>query len=128
MSALLDTHAALWYVAGDSRLGGAARELIDGCSADERYVSDLMLYEVGLMVSRNRVAVDGPIEAFLRELAGQFRVVPIDHVIAALAVQLTLPQSDPFDRIFVATALRHKLPLVTRDRAIRDSKIVATVW
>jgi PIN domain nuclease of toxin-antitoxin system len=36
--------------------------------------------------------------------------------------------ADPWDRFIVATTKVLELPLVTRDRAIRDSGLVSTIW
>lgn len=128
MSVLLDTHAALWLVQGDPRLGTAAVERISPLERDDILISDLMLFELGLLVSKRRVVIDGPLDVFLRDFSSHFRALPVDAEIAALAVGLSLPQADPFDRIFVATATRHRLPLVTRDLQIRDSGLVETIW
>ena len=128
MSVLLDTHAALWLVQGDSRLSRKALERVSALDREDIYVSDLMLFELGLLVSKGRVVIEGELAQFLREFAGHFTILPLDPGIAALAVELSLPQADPFDRIFVATAAWHKLPLVTRDREIRRSGIVDTIW
>lgn len=43
-------------------------------------------------------------------------------------MNLKLPQSDPFDRVIVATARRLGLPLATKDRLIRKARLVPTVW
>ena len=128
MSLLLDTHAALWLVGGDERLSMAALDRISPLDRDDVYISDLMLFEIGVLVSKRRVVVNEPLTSFLRDFSNHFRILPVDAEIAALAVELLLPQADPFDRIFVATANRHKLPLVTRDREIRRSGLVKTIW
>ena len=54
---------------------------------------------------------------------------PITMKVAALATQLpdTYP-SDPSDRLIGATALAEGMPLVTKDRNIRSSKQVKTIW
>jgi PIN domain nuclease of toxin-antitoxin system len=52
----------------------------------------------------------------------------ITSEISSLAVDLDLPQGDPFDRIIVASAIYHKLPLLTRDKNISSSGLVRTVW
>ena len=128
LSVLLDTHAALWLVQGDERLSAAARERISPLDRDGICIPDLMLFELALLATRQRVVITEPLEPFLRDFSGHFRVLPVDAGIAAKAVELSLPQADPFDRLFVATAIRHKLPLVTRDREIRGSGLVATIW
>ena len=128
MSVLLDTHAALWLVQGDDRLTPAALSRLQELDRDEIFVSDLMLLELALLVTKRRVEVDERLGSFLNDFAAHFHVLPVDAVIAATAAELALPQGDPFDRIFVATAVRHALPLVTRDREIRDSGLVPTIW
>lgn len=128
MSLLLDTHAALWLVQGDARLGDGATARIAELRRDELYISDLLLLEVSLLISKGRVVVDGAPGTFLRDLAARFHTLPIDPAVAALAPQLPLPQADPFDRVFVATAKYHELPIVTRDAAIRESGIVEAIW
>ncbi len=128
MSVLLDTHAALWLVQGEDRLSPAALSRLGELDRDEIYVSDLMLFELALLITKRRVVVDEGLGSFLNDFAAHFHVLPVDAVIAAKAAELALPQGDPFDRIFVATAVRHALPLVTRDREIRDSGLVPTIW
>lgn len=128
MSLLLDTHAALWLVQGDERLSGSARTAIEELEHDEICVSDLLLLELGLLVAKQRVVIDEPLGGFLEDFVAHFHVLPVDARIASAAVELGLPQADPFDRIFVATAIRHRLPLVTRDRGIRESGLVKTIW
>jgi PIN domain nuclease of toxin-antitoxin system len=128
VSVLLDTHAALWLVEGNDRLSRSVRSSVEHLHRDQICISDLLLFELALLISKKRVTIGEPLEDFLEEFAARFYSLPVDPRIAASATQLALPQADPFDRIFVATAIRHKLPLVTRDRQIRDSKLVQTIW
>ena len=54
-------------------------------------------------------------------------VVPLDAEIAIEADGLQMHE-DPADRFIVATALRCKALLVTKDRAMRSAKLVPVVW
>ncbi len=128
MSVLLDTHAALWLVQGDDRLSRAALSRIEGLAHDEIFISDLALFELALLITKRRVVINEALDRFLNDFAAHFQMLPLDATIATKAVELKLAQGDPFDRIFVATAIRHKLPFVTRDRPIRDSGLVRTIW
>lgn len=128
MSLLLDTHAALWLVQGDARLGDDALARTAELRRDELCISDLLLLELSILISKGRVVVDEAPVTFLRDLAARFHTLPIHSAVAALAPELPLPQADPFDRVFVATAKYHGLPIVTRDGAIRESGIVETIW
>ena len=128
MKLLLDTHAAVWLLQGDPRLGSAARRALSSGDAEPPYVSDIVLLEISLLVGSGRVVPGVTPPAFLRRFAAELQVLPIDAEIAAAVPELPLPHADPFDRVIVATAMRHRLRLVTRDRAIRESGLVDTLW
>ena len=36
--------------------------------------------------------------------------------------------ADPADRFVVATAIHHRVPVVTKDKLLRPLKIVKTIW
>ena len=128
MKLLLDTHAAVWLLQGDPRLGSAARRALSSGDGEPPYISDIVLLELSLLVGSGSVVPGIALPAFLRRFAANLQVLPIDADIAAAVPGLRLPHADPFDRVIVATALRHHLRLVTRDRAIRDSGLVDTLW
>ena len=128
MKLLLDTHAAIWLLEGDPRLGSSARSALSSGRTEPPYISDIVLLEISLLISAGRIATEVEPSALLRRCAARLQVLPIDADIAATAVGLPLPHADPFDRVIVATALRHNLPLVTRDRAIRTSGLVEVIW
>ena len=128
MSLLLDTHAALWLVQGDARLSRAARTAIERAPRKDLLISDLVLLELAILINKGRVTLKTDAAAFLESLAGRFEVVPLDASIAVRAMDLALPQGDPFDRVYVATALALGAGLVTRDASIRSSGLVTVVW
>lgn len=62
-----------------------------------------------------------PLRTWLDELSLGVRTLPLTPAIAARAV--ALPDGsprDPADRIIFATAVEHRLRLVTRDRRMRE--------
>lgn len=128
MSVLLDTHAAVWLVQGSPRLSEGVREKLAHLERSDIYISDLLLLELSMLIAKGRVVVRSEPTPFLKDFASRFHILPIDAEIAAAAMALELPHADPFDRVFVSTALRHKLPLVSRDRAIRSSGLVDVIW
>jgi len=125
---LLDTHAVLWLVQGDARLSDPARRRIESAQRSELFISDLLLLELAMLIKKGRVTVRIEPTVFIDGLARRFAVVPLDATIAVRAMDLPLPLGDPFDRVFVATALALDATLVTRDAAIHDSGLVPVVW
>lgn len=58
MSAVLDTHAAIWYLVDSAKLPEAVYSLIDGAAASgtPTYISAISLVEVVYLVERGRIA------------------------------------------------------------------------
>lgn len=124
---LLDTHAWIWWVNRDPRLGRAAITALDELTADNRpYLSDISLWEVATLVRKGRVTFAVSFEEWLEAAAHprSVRIVPITPVIAMRIV--ALPASfhrDPADRIIVATCQTLDAPLLTRDKLIARSRL-----
>ncbi len=129
MKLVLDTHALVWAAEDSPRLGKAARTALAGLVRDAVGISALSLLELAMLIARGRLRVcDGDGAAAIRNLAARVTVIPLDAETAWRAMTLAMPQSDPFDRVIVATVQRLGLPLVTKDRLIRRTRLVATIW
>ena len=131
MKVLLDTHMWVWWLTAS---GDLPRRECDGldraAAAGALRVSAISLWEAQLLHARGRLELPLPFADWLRRATDPIvvTVLPLD-----LAVVLALDQlpptfhGDPADRLIVATARAHKLPLATHDRAIRRSRTVK-VW
>ena len=53
--------------------------------------------------------------------------LPLTAEIAVQADELEM-HPDPADRFIVATALRHAVPLVSKDRLMRSLRCIETIW
>jgi PIN domain nuclease of toxin-antitoxin system len=132
MPAVLDTHAAIWYLLDTKNLSATVFSLIDEAAASgaPTYISAVTLVEVVYLVERGRIAANA-FEMFVSELEKDnpaFTIVPLDSEIAGLLRQI--PRNvvpDMPDRIIAATALHLGLPLVTRDRRLQSAGI-QTIW
>ena len=135
MRVVADTHALVWYLLDDSdrRLSPAAltaleqAESTDGIAVSVASVVDLwyvirtrgtftddQLNEVlGLLHDPKTSLEAAPITL---DVTAEFRQIPRDAL------------GDPWDRFITATAMALGLPLVTRDRRIRESGLVETIW
>jgi PIN domain nuclease of toxin-antitoxin system len=128
MRLLLDTHALLWWLAGDAQLSPAAREAI-GNPAHELFVSAASAWEVATKHRLGKLPGAGPLVVdFAREVRRQgFQPLPITPEHGQVAGQLPGPHRDPFDRMLVAQAREEKLAVVSNDAALRAFG-VALVW
>lgn len=128
MRVLLDTHAVLWAAEGDVRLGSSAAGLLKNLNAGEAAISDITLLEIAMLAKKDRIALAVSAQEYLRGIQRNYPPLSISSEIAALAMELDLPHADPFDRIIVATARHHDVPLLTRDKNISASGVVRVVW
>jgi len=116
---LLDTHAFLWFVAGDERLGRKARRVIEDDEA-ELYLSTASVWEMAIKSSLGRLRLPAPLTDYLTEkVADRFRILPVEWPHAAAVEALPFHHRDPFDRLLVAQALIEDLTVVTGDAAFR---------
>ena len=132
MPAVLDTHAAIWYLLDSSKLPPAAFQLIDGLAASgtPAWISAITLIEVAYLAERGRIAANA-FDVFIHELGrdrSAFSVIPVDAPIAAAL--RSIPRSlvaDMPDRIIAATALHLGASIITRDRSLQSVGI-KTIW
>jgi PIN domain nuclease of toxin-antitoxin system len=127
--ALLDTHAALWWLADDDRLSPNAREAI--ATADEPLLSAGTLLEVSIKASLGKLEV--PAEWARQLLSEGFELLPITPAHADALRELPYVEvaateiRDPFDRLLVAQSAVEGVPVISRDPGIR-SHGVPVVW
>ncbi len=118
---LLDTHAALW-LADTDRLSEAAIAALDFAQEDDVAVllSPISAWELGLLVSKGRVAITAQPEPWLDALIddglGWAPLTP--HVLVSASFLPGNLHGDPADRILAATARAFDYRLMTRDRAL----------
>lgn len=120
---LLDTHIVLWLDSGDSRLQPDTRSLIDTCwqRGWSILLSSVSVWEIALLVDTGRVALDGPVDAWVERFLDRpgIETVPLDCRAASRSYGLhPLEHRDPADRLLIATAIELGCPLVTYDERI----------
>ncbi len=132
LSAIVDTHAAIWYLFGDPRLSLVARTFIETAATegDRIGLSTITLAEVVYLAEKERIAT-ATFDRFLAalEMPGAVLIeVPFDrHVAGALSRVDRRQVPDLPDRIIAATALYCGVPIITRDAQIQTSGL-ATIW
>ena len=121
---LLDSHALLWFIDGDSRLSNAARGAIEATDCTV-CVSAVTAWEIA---SKFRLGKWPKAQALANDLAGIMSAlgfVPLSLSLehARHAGASRSPHRDPFDRMLAAQAEIEDIPLVTADPAFRHFKV-----
>jgi len=121
-SALLDTHALVWLVAGDDQLQAAARQRIEAAAQQQQlWISAITPWEIGMLVAKGRLVLDRDVMDWLHaalSLPG-IRLAPLDPAVAVASTRLPGEvHGDPADRLIVATARALGATLITADAAL----------
>ena len=111
---LLDTHALLWWLTYDRRLGPGARDLIENPTNDV-LVSVVALWEIVLKVRVGKLKADiDQISHFVRQEGCTLLDIGITHLQALAA--LPAYHRDPFDHLLIAQAIAEGATLMSEDR------------
>ena len=125
---LLDTHALLWWLFGDSKLSTAAFEVIQD-PGHTILVSAACGWEIatkyrlGKLPHADEAANNLP--SLLRKARMDVLPITMEHALAAGS--LPGPHRDPFDRMLIAQSQIEGHPLITKDSAFQDYP-VRIVW
>jgi PIN domain nuclease of toxin-antitoxin system len=128
LSLLLDTHFWIWWLTPGSPLKPVERNALDA-TADSGGIclAAISLWEAQLLHSKQRLELPLPFSEWLTR-ATESRVLTVLPLDRDVVIELdTLParfHGDPADRLIVATARTHGIPLATRDRTIRRSRVI----
>jgi len=108
-AAVTDTHPLIYdAIARPARLGRRAH--LEACERQQAilYVPAVVVWECALLARTGRVDLGRPEQVYLAAEAQ--------------------PDDDPFDALICAAARSLGLPLMTRDEAIRASRLVKVLW
>jgi PIN domain nuclease of toxin-antitoxin system len=113
----LDTHILLHAVTGCLTTAEEQRLATEPWS-----ISAIVLWEIAKLAQLGRINVDLADPAVVRVLAA-VHVWPISLDIARTSTMLDV-QVDPADELIAATSIVQRVPLVTRDRKLRGSRLI----
>lgn len=128
MQLLLDTHALLWWLDGDTSLSPAAREAIAE-GANDVFLSAVSGWEI---TAKYRLGKLPGAAAVAKDVAGcvasqGFLELPITLLHGQTAGALPGLHRDPFDRMLIAQAMIERLILVSNEVAF-DFYGVQRLW
>ncbi len=126
---LLDTCALLM-------LAGRREDLPDkvikklAAQADELFVSTISSFEIVLKSRLGKLVLPMPAEEWYRKAVEGYSIeeIPVSSAIAMKSASLPFLHKDPCDRIIIATAVEHKMPVVTADQIIAQYPGIKVIW
>jgi PIN domain nuclease of toxin-antitoxin system len=126
---LLDTHALYWLVRGEFTDDLALVAIVEAQATRSLWVSPISAWELAIAAQKPPHASrphlgDAAPQAWFREATrvAAARVAGIGQAIArgAAEVATELGHKDPGDCFLIATARVRRIPIVTRDKVMRD--------
>jgi PIN domain nuclease of toxin-antitoxin system len=125
---LLDTHALIWWLAGDPSLSAGAKAAISD-PENEVFVSAASAWEIA---TKYRIARLPQAAALALDVSGAlasqgFIELPITVLHGQTAGGLPGPHRDPFDRMLIAQATLVDLVLVSNE-VVFDRYAVRRLW
>lgn len=113
----LDTHILLYAVTG--QLTSAEERAL---RAARWSISAIVLWEMAKLAQLGRIEIDLDDVDVVRTLSS-LHVWPITLEVARQSTRLDIT-GDPADELIAATSVVHNVPLMTRDRGLRRSRLV----
>jgi len=114
---LLDTHAFLWWLSGDTSLGHQSQEFIAD-TTNQINISAATVWEIEIKRQLGKLTAPQDIETIVERCG--FLPLPIALFHAQQAGRLPAHHRDPFDRMLIAQAQAEGLEIVTSDSAFLE--------
>jgi PIN domain nuclease of toxin-antitoxin system len=132
MQYIVDTHALIWFLEGNSRLGIAAKQVLEN-SESQLVLPAIALAEAAFIVERGKTSIPS-VNDLHTAVNGDPRIVvyPLDLAIIEITNTL-LTINEMHDRQIVATAIILKnqgeeISVLTCDRNITVSGVIPIIW
>ncbi|MBP7306999.1 MAG: type II toxin-antitoxin system VapC family toxin [Saprospiraceae bacterium] len=123
MSFLLDTHAFLWFISGDSQLPASIRSKIEDIN-QPCFISSASLWEITIKQQIGKLTLDISLQELFEYLdRNQIELIQINYEHLLALSKLPTHHSDPFDRLIIAQAIAEDLILVTKDKGLKKYKV-----
>jgi PIN domain nuclease of toxin-antitoxin system len=128
MRLLLDTHAFLWFITADPRLGANAKSSIEN-PANQRLLSTASLWEMAIKLSLGKLILAKPFDTLIADQLAANAIdilsIEVSHVTAVS--KMPFHHRDPFDRLLVAQAIVERIPIVSAETTF-DAYGVDRIW
>ena len=116
----LDTHILIHALSGD--LTNKENNIL---VKETWSISSIVIWEIAKLSQLNRIELDLDDPEFLLILSN-IHIWPLSLEVCQVIKNLDFT-GDPADEIIAATSIVHNVPLITRDRRIKNSKMIPMV-
>ncbi|WP_443937645.1 type II toxin-antitoxin system VapC family toxin [Pedobacter sp. MW01-1-1] len=115
MHFLLDTHAFIWFINGDSSL--PKKVIAEIKNLDNRcFLNIASIWEIAIKLKLNKLSFQADFDkilVFLEE--NQIEILPLTFHHIQMLNKLDFFHRDPFDRIIIAQGISEELTVLTKD-------------
>ena len=127
-----DTHPLIWFSTRKySQLSPKILSAFEKADAGESliYIPAVVLWEIAILQNLGKINLPERFSFWSNKLLRKqgFKIIPLETSIIANAVNYGF-NNDLFDKIIVSCAAEFDLPLITKDSAITESKLVEIYW
>lgn len=129
---VVDTHALIWFIEGNPKLGIKAREILEDINS-QLILPVIVLAEATWIVSKGKTSIPS-VKDLLTAIDNDMRIViyPLnqDIIVKSLSAEIV---TEMHDRLIVSTALfledlGEKITLLSCDININESHLVSVIW
>ncbi len=127
---IVDTHIFIWDLIASPKLTPDIKSFLDR-NADNLYLCDITLWEVGMLVGKSKLNIQIPVNQFCKIgiKYRSYKMLSITPDIADKVAEFANDiNKDPADRIITATTIVYDGILITQDRDLKKYSFVNTEW
>jgi len=133
MLTICDTNILLFWADRQDRLTAAAQQALDrGLAEGNLACAAISFWEIALLFRKNRLVLptQHTLASYMEDIVESLglNILPLTPAIAALAESGIVAHGDPTDRLIAATALAHRVPLITADQKLRTTPGLRCIW
>jgi PIN domain nuclease of toxin-antitoxin system len=131
MKIICDTHVLLFWADSPEKLSSTALDAVEaGIAKGHLACSDISFWEIAMLFKNGKLSRNAEPLNYMNDLVLglNLTVYPVTPEIALLSQADFFPHKDPADRLIAATALHHRLPLLTADKTLRQIDRLNIIW
>jgi PIN domain nuclease of toxin-antitoxin system len=126
---ILDTCVLLWMASEQDSLTEKVKQTLSE-NAGNLFISSISAFEIAIKSEKGKIELPLPPVEWVREALFLHGIeeIFVNSDIASKSVLLPKIHNDPCDRIVIATAMKHHMIIITRDKTIQQYPNIEIVW